>query len=98
MPRSGVTGGITLMVSGGCWQFLAFITPISVFTMLSPACFSLSGFPSFSLYFKVRMPYAQLHYAEEYRRGKWDPSLVVPKPPELGVLCVRLCAGQAGST
>ena len=34
------------------------------------------------------MPYAQLYYVEEYRRGKWDPSLVVPKPPVLGALCV----------
>ena len=52
MPRSGVTGGITLMVlvvTGSSW--LSSLQSLSVFTVLSPPCIFLSGFPSLSLYF-----------------------------------------------
>lgn len=102
MPRSGVTGGNTLMVSGGYWQFLAFITPVSVclHSAFSPMYLSvwISEFKIILYILRLECPVYSYTMWRSTREEKWDPSLVEPKPLVLGC-CVWGCVlGQAGST
>lgn len=88
MPRSGVTGGITLMVSGGYWQFLAFITPVSVclHSAFSPMYLSvwISEFKIILYILRLECPVYSYTMWRSTREEKWDPSLVEPKPLVLG--------------